>query len=72
MDDFFQTGEDGQIGIIFEDETSVTVIENSEFLLMILSTIQHLAMVSWRSMSPLDRSVMLVGLLLLIMLVLLR
>ena len=28
MDDFFQTGEDGQIGIIFEDDTSVTVIEN--------------------------------------------
>ena len=33
MDDFFQTGEDGQIGIIFEDETSVTVIENSELLI---------------------------------------
>jgi hypothetical protein len=29
MDDFFQTGEDGQIGIIFEDDTSVTVIENN-------------------------------------------
>ena len=33
MDDFFQTGEDGQIGIIFEDDTSVTVIENSELLI---------------------------------------
>ena len=33
MDDFYQTGEDGQIGIIFEDETSVTVIENSELLI---------------------------------------
>ena len=26
MDDFYQTGEDGKIGIIFADETSVTVI----------------------------------------------
>ena len=33
MDDFYQTGEDGQIGIIFADETSVTVIENSELLI---------------------------------------
>ena len=33
MADFFQTGEDGQIGIIFEDDTSVTVIENSELLI---------------------------------------
>ena len=33
MNDFYQTGEDGQIGIIFEDETSVTVIENSELLI---------------------------------------
>ena len=33
MDDFYQTGEDGQIGIIFEDDTSVTVIENSELLI---------------------------------------
>ena len=33
MDDFFQTGEDGQIGIVFEDDTSVTVIENSELLI---------------------------------------
>ena len=33
MDDFYQTGEDGQIGIIFADETSITVIENSELLI---------------------------------------
>ena len=33
MNDFYQTGEDGQIGIIFADETSVTVIENSELLI---------------------------------------
>jgi len=33
MDDFYQTGEDGLIGIIFEDDTSITVIENSELLI---------------------------------------
>ena len=33
MNDFYQTGEDGQIGIIFQDETSVTVIENSELMI---------------------------------------
>ena len=33
MDDFYQTGEDGQIGIVFEDSTSITVIENSELLI---------------------------------------
>ena len=33
MNDFYQTGEDGQIGIIFVDDTSVTVIENSELMI---------------------------------------
>ncbi|NWJ22543.1 FecR domain-containing protein, partial [Marine Group I thaumarchaeote] len=33
MDDFYQTGEDGQIGIVFEDDTTITVIENSELLI---------------------------------------
>jgi len=33
MNDFFQTSETGQIGIIFADDTSVTVIENSELLI---------------------------------------
>ena len=33
MNDFYQTGEDGQIGIVFVDETSVTVIENSELMI---------------------------------------
>ena len=33
MNDFYQTGEDGQIGIVFIDETSVTVIENSELMI---------------------------------------
>ena len=72
MDDFFQTGEDGQIGIILRMILVSPLLKTLSFLLMILSTILHLVLVSWRLMSPLDRSVTSVALLLLIMLVLLR
>jgi len=67
MDDFYQTGEDGQIGIIFEDETSVTVIENSELLIDDFVYDPATSKVSWLSMLLLAHFVMLVALLPLIM-----
>ena len=70
MDDFFQTVKMARSVLYLRTILVSPLLKTLSFLLMILSTILHLAAVSWHSMSPSDRFVMLVGLLLLITLVL--